>query len=202
MNRAPVAASRQSAAVPRKDFQRRSAEPPLRRGRGGSRGRFSNIPTRLDSSNRPTTVTWGADQLPCTRPPASCPGGTSENSPAFQRRDQPADKPRPEGTAESAAWHTPARRSVALSAPSLQASLRDAGSLGVVPGAEAPGYSRVSLRDKASGRARVTIHAKTAQHLEQLRSRHLHPPTPESKSNTLPQLQDGAERPPKHKLPG
>src|SRR5208283_4671427 len=26
-----------------------------------------------------------------------CPGGTSENSPAFQRRDQPADKPRPKG---------------------------------------------------------------------------------------------------------
>jgi len=32
--------------------------------------------------------------------PAFCPGGTFESSPAFQRRDQAAEEPRPEGTAE------------------------------------------------------------------------------------------------------
>ena len=72
---------------------------------------------------------------------AFCPGRTFGNSPAFQRPNQPGAKAGPEGTAESVAGHTSARRSIVLSAPGLQASLRDAGSLGVVRGAEAPGWS-------------------------------------------------------------
>ena len=46
--------------------------------------------------------------------PAFCPGGTSENSPAFQRRDQSADKSRPEGTAENQGLIRPSLRDLSL----------------------------------------------------------------------------------------
>jgi hypothetical protein len=75
--------------------------------------------------------------------PAFCPGGTFGNSSAFQRPNQPGAKARPEGTAESVAGYTSTRRSIVLSASSPQASLRDAGSLGVVPGAEALVFAHV-----------------------------------------------------------
>jgi hypothetical protein len=45
---------------------------------------------------------------------AFCPEGTSENSPAFQRRDQPADKPRPQGTAENQGPPRPSLRDLSL----------------------------------------------------------------------------------------
>ena len=74
-----------------------------------------------------------------TNASVSCPGGTSGNSPAFQRRDQPADKPRPEGTAENQGPLRPSLRDLSLGTPK--------------PGVETPGYFQTSLRDR-----------KTAEH--------------------------------------
>jgi len=60
--------------------------------------------------------------------PASRPGGTSENSPAFQRRDQAAEESRPDGTAEAQG--------------PIRPSLRDLSLVTSKPGVETPGYSR------------------------------------------------------------
>src|SRR5437899_4055014 len=61
-----------------------------------------------------------------------CPGGTDENSPAFQRWDVCHTRTSPEGTAER--WRDPVH---------VQPSLRDSNSPDVLPGVETPGYSRV-----------------------------------------------------------
>src|SRR5437762_3172828 len=61
-----------------------------------------------------------------------CPGGTDENSPAFQRWDVCHTRTSPEGTAE--------RRRDPVN---VQPSLRDSNSSDVLPGVETPGYSRV-----------------------------------------------------------
>jgi len=56
----------------------------------------------------------------------------------FQRWDRSQTCPSPGGTAESAAF---------------QASLRDASATTPTPSVETPGYFRMSLRDRAAGRA-------------------------------------------------
>src|SRR5690554_4087102 len=71
--------------------------------------------------------------------PPECPGGTPENSPAFQRRGTDHNGISPEGTAE----YTPA-----LEAPTTLSAVP----LGLVPiqmkpGVETPDYSHKSLRD-------------------------------------------------------
>src|SRR5690606_24226575 len=71
--------------------------------------------------------------------PPECPGGTPENSPAFQRRGTDHNGISPEGMAE----YTPA-----LEAPTTLSAVP----LGLVPiqmkpGVETPGYSHKSLRD-------------------------------------------------------
>src|SRR5258708_2322059 len=66
------------------------------------------------------------------------PGGMDENSPAFQRWDRSQTSPSPGGTAEPAAF---------------QASLRDSSATTPTPSIETLGYFRMSLRDRAAGRA-------------------------------------------------
>src|SRR5258708_36848270 len=78
------------------------------------------------------------------------PGGMNENSPAFQRWDRSQTCPSPGGTAESAA---------------SQASLRDASATTPTPSVETLGYFRMSLQDRAAGRAPqslVTLGSKPA----------------------------------------
>jgi hypothetical protein len=67
-----------------------------------------------------------------------CPEGTTERSPAFQRRvSGTIESVRPEGTVEYQ--------------DSAQSSLRDESPLSGFPGVETPGYCRVSLRDTPTG---------------------------------------------------
>jgi hypothetical protein len=67
------------------------------------------------------------------------PGGTSDNSPAFQRRGGEKRDSRPEGTIENT--------------PCPQPSLRDGWMLSIrSPGVETPGYSRKPLRGKGVSR--------------------------------------------------
>src|SRR5690606_1795045 len=71
--------------------------------------------------------------------PPECPGGTPENSPAFQRRGTDHNGISPEGMAE----YTPA-----LEAPtSLSAVPLGLVPIQMKPGVETPGYSHKSLRD-------------------------------------------------------
>ena len=76
---------------------------------------------------------WASDA--CLRP-----GGTPENSPAFQRRDHARNRASPEGTAESR--ENDGERAADSAVPSgLVLTARE-------PGTQVPGYSRLSLRDK------------------------------------------------------
>ena len=107
-----------------------------------------------------------------------CPEGTSENSPAFQRRVWTCRGTSPEGTAE---W-----------ALGLQPSLRDGVCLRADPGVETPGYSQMSLRDRMQGPrvykswiapnlrhevglGRISAHACLEHVLTNLASGELHP---------------------------
>ena len=65
--------------------------------------------------------------------PFQCPGGTGENSPAFQRWVRTSRSISPEGTTEGGR---------------VRPSLRDLSRRDLQPSVETPGYSRLSLRDK------------------------------------------------------
>src|SRR5438445_2516124 len=77
-----------------------------------------------------------------------CPGGTHENSPAFQRWDACHANTSPEGTAERRC-----RRVL------VQPSLRDSISIDHDPGVETPGIIGMSLRDKLSSNFRTALSA-------------------------------------------
>ncbi len=72
-----------------------------------------------------------------TRALQRCPGWTSDNSPAFQRRDSGRKPPSPERTAE---WPRPFA--------SIQPSRRDLNALDHLPGVETPRYFHKSLRNR------------------------------------------------------
>ena len=74
----------------------------------------------------------------------SCPGGTSDNSPAFQRWDDFRWLQSPGGTAEIIS------NSHGFSTNQSQPSLRDSFQLTALPGVETPGYSQTSLRDETA----------------------------------------------------
>jgi len=93
----------------------------------------------------------------------SYPGGISENSPAFQRRDSNGRLSSPEGTAElelvakvtcrqnpNAEFRISRRSDFSnrLELVTLSRPLRDLFLLNFKPGVETPGYYRLSLRDR------------------------------------------------------
>ncbi len=79
-------------------------------------------------------------RLGAQRSPNLRPGGTPENSPAFQRRDQARNHTSPEGTAESREKPSPTRHRFSRPFGTCSPDPR-------IP-AEVPGYFRMSLRDK------------------------------------------------------
>jgi len=80
----------------------------------------------LSQARRPTPLGFQTD-------PHGCPGGTAENSPAFQRWVGTPEGLSPEGTADSAP---------------IQPSLWDFLPPNLVPSVETLGYSHPSLRDE------------------------------------------------------
>jgi hypothetical protein len=79
--------------------------------------------------------------------PGVGPGGAAENSPAFQCRVSGSEGSRPEGTVERLGSGV---RLVRVFQPRKPSG--DAGAVGAGPGVETPGYSQLSLRDKAAPR--------------------------------------------------
>jgi len=106
--------------------------------------RFSRSSTDAYNWHRPCEGTLGARQnsSPCKSPAVwRCPGGTIDNSPAFQRGVGWPGRASPEGTAENPIrnWHMDG---------CPQPSLRDGFPWAVGPSVETLGYSHGSLRDK------------------------------------------------------
>src|SRR5437899_1099308 len=100
--------------------------------------KFGSVAYRQSSNpltnrgNNSATTSRNSAGTPCLSEIGNaCPGGTGENSPAFQRWDACHARISPEGTAESWCRRLP-----------VQPSFRDSNSIDHNPGVETPGYHR------------------------------------------------------------